>query len=415
MDLLTGQKDEIYARTFGILGDLLDNRASSRDAFVDLSTTLSRAFHGAIADSAEEWNRSRSSIVRRIPPEVLANCAGWLDFDDRVTASHICRHFRAVMLDAPTLWACVKITSSLSDDVGLHKVQSLLQRFAALPLEICFMRGASSSEIESCRPHFDRLRILELSGVPTPAALEFPMPALEIFIVSAGSQQQTPVQIPASWTGDGAPELRVLALPAFSLPDVPQTFRNVTHFSASMKLHPDAGQLFTYFPRLIALSLNDVTHDSLVPRGSPPPSLEALALTAENDTAIDYTDHIEPYATHPLRRVLLGSSLTLAPPLRIFTRTHERPWRMSIKLGLTEIRTSGDREDDDMECIVVLGSIENAIMEWPLVWEHTGPYFTRLVDLDISMTHKWYIKSRHTQCDRQPRLTNGIGLERIAQ
>ncbi|KZV90466.1 hypothetical protein EXIGLDRAFT_794270 [Exidia glandulosa HHB12029] len=384
MDLFTSQKDEIYARTFGILGDLVDSRASVREDFVDLAATLSRAFQRAMADSAEGWNRSRSSIIRRIPPEILSDCALWMDFDDRVTASHICRHFRAVILDAPTLWDCVRIDSRHSHDVGLHKVKSLLQRSAALPLKLSFTRGASSSEIEACRPQFHRLRILEFSEVPAPAVLECRMPTLQVFKISASAQQETPVEVPAPWTGDGAPELRVLSLPAFSLPDVAQPFRNVTHFIASMKLRPDAAHLYIYFPRLISLTLTDLAHDSLVPQGSPPPSLEELLLTAVNDTAIDYMGHIEPYGTHPLRRLFLGSSRTLAPPLRSFAETHERPWRMFVAVDVAEMKTYDNGADDGVEYIVVLGSIPT-MPNWLLAWNQTSPYFTRLVDLNISL------------------------------
>ncbi|KZV84157.1 hypothetical protein EXIGLDRAFT_776855 [Exidia glandulosa HHB12029] len=213
------------------------------------------------------------------------------------------------------------------------------------------------------------------------------MPRLLVFKISANAQQETPVEIPASWTGDGAPELRILSLPAFSLPDVPQPFRNVTDFNATMKLCPDARRLFDYLPRIISLLLTDLAHDSLVPRGPVPISLEGLVFAAVLGTAIDYSHHLEPYETRPIRRSFLVSSLNLAPALRTFTKTHERPWSMSIKTSLVEMSTHDETyNDDNVHCSVVLASVGTTCIDWPLAWDRTGPYFDRLVNLNISLT-----------------------------
>ncbi|KZV90456.1 hypothetical protein EXIGLDRAFT_750629 [Exidia glandulosa HHB12029] len=308
------------------------------------------------------------------------------------------------MLAEPTLWARITITPTQSFPVGLEKVQALLARSGAAPLDICFTRDCSRFEMQACWQHFHRLRSLELAQAIPPFALDCPMPMLETFRVSAATLNVRHAQIPASWAGDGTPRLSRLNLPNFQLPNSNQPLRNVSHFSGSMAGDVDASRLFALLPRLRSLQLSNITQSSRTPQGLVPESLREVSFVSGPTVLSDFSEHIEPYGSRLLQRLAIGETKDFAPILRIFISPHNSTWQMVVCVASVQMFTP--RSADERNCLYVVKlDRDSARFAWDSV---SNADVTRLTHLDVSLAMLAPLLNAHLTMPHLHRLVIGM-------
>lgn len=82
------------------------------------------------ADVAQKWNRRSSAIVRRFPPEVLAECFSYQERNKRSRngkrVNGVSRLFRQITLEMPSIWR--RIVGSVSTKNDLAILSAFLER-----------------------------------------------------------------------------------------------------------------------------------------------------------------------------------------------------------------------------------------------------------------------------------------------
>jgi len=95
--------------------------------------------------------------VNRLPIEILQQFAWWLPFVyDIVSASHVCRYWRAASLSYPDLWRFLDCKSE-------RATRAFIERSGVAPLDICIHPGYSFKAFVHTIPHMQRWASLSVA------------------------------------------------------------------------------------------------------------------------------------------------------------------------------------------------------------------------------------------------------------
>ncbi|KZV87674.1 hypothetical protein EXIGLDRAFT_839779 [Exidia glandulosa HHB12029] len=363
-----------------------DNNADGNDALVPAVAPI------AVARAFELWNQQSSSILRLLPPELMAECFGWFDDIDwycdlrAVTATS--RRFRAIALSAPALWARIAAEDFRH---GLKAIALMLERSMHAPLQIGFpsYTWSASEEVE-----VDTFLTRNIYRAHT------------ISICSSRHLDQilrtfTPIlrRLRVHWLptrllvrqSDWAPQLQHIELHGpFEVPIPRNPFRFLTHFLGYMEWHgviSDARRLFQLCPQLESMLLFEITRDTLplLPVGPVPASLLSLELSCPhyrpgNTDDCDLSTFASMWHGRHLRNFQLNCARALLILLQHLHSLRLRPLSLDVDRGDRLARVV---VDNGVEYSVALRENESLdSSDWDLI----APYLcdlTTLTTLDL--------------------------------
>ncbi|EJD43214.1 hypothetical protein AURDEDRAFT_167631 [Auricularia subglabra TFB-10046 SS5] len=333
MRLTPDQRATLYSHISAILQEHKANLTSTDG----VSDALSIA-HDACADFAASWNFAQSA-VHIFPLEVLGVIFRLLSFPTRVSASQVCRTWRKVSLDDPSLWRDIvvaKRTPSQINAVASRRCFELLRRSNPAPFHMAFDAEElvdGSVELDDAVVALIKQNLYRLACYRGPQVLA--LDSLEILEAALPElhslsllRPDRVLQIPSHWSGERAPPLRRLELGACHFTPGCQPFRVLEHFSGSLS-GPDAAaaaaRLFWLFPCLESLELR-IKQDIPLPSPPFPPSLRNVSIRAVGAP-------LEPaYLTQwfgaPLLHLTLGKVKRAEPLVRWFVSLNSGAWSM---------------------------------------------------------------------------------------
>ncbi|EJD36200.1 hypothetical protein AURDEDRAFT_174730 [Auricularia subglabra TFB-10046 SS5] len=335
-------------------GDLCKLGVESANLVVDAASS---DVHRAIADFAESWNETNPSLLSSLPNELQISCLEWLSVEALVTASHVSRGWRKLILDAPTLWNEVLPRQRPDNLVALF--ETAMARSGSVPLVVervkLYPSSAPSFADEDTSHAAQRLRELLMIAMPKirsltvglrlpddPIVWRTPAPMLESLHVQL--EQHTGrfewTTIPELWWTTCVPKLRVLRLDSFKLPASFDLENRLELFQGSMCVYNISGQiyetdarlLFLHFPRLVSLDLSDVYDISMLPNTTPPPSLRYVSLgSLHRQRAIgNLSCLLHGWRNLPLRQLVIGRfpQFTIVEAAEYFASKGTGPWEL---------------------------------------------------------------------------------------
>jgi hypothetical protein len=146
--------------------------------------------------------------VNRLPPEILSKVFEYRTSEqDLVAATHVCRHWRFILISNPSLWSCFRLESS--HDLG--RTPTCLERSKSVPIDvnvnIDILRDPEV--LAHFAPHIARTRSLIIHGSHGvhAASLHFcnPAPSLQHLEISS---QKGISHLPGNFLGHQTPSLR---------------------------------------------------------------------------------------------------------------------------------------------------------------------------------------------------------------
>ncbi|EJD46779.1 hypothetical protein AURDEDRAFT_164231 [Auricularia subglabra TFB-10046 SS5] len=250
--------------------------------------TAQRLMHELIFD----WNRS--SVICRLPPEILATCFSFLDLEELFEASHVCRAWRSTALSCPSLWSTVHFVPSRFTDP--EAVDLILKRSGQTLLELYFICGNDNEELLGpiLEPHMHRIRHLAWTAGPSELFLR-QAPMLESLICD----QLSP--IPENLFGGCRGRLRTLEVFSMLLPEKCPALSTLTSLSAYLAGYQEEAQslvhLFLLCPLLEHLEFGEMTqaHYPFLSAGSPT-RLQTLTLYSAAENLCDLTRYVSAWA-----------------------------------------------------------------------------------------------------------------------
>ncbi|EJD54878.1 hypothetical protein AURDEDRAFT_119236 [Auricularia subglabra TFB-10046 SS5] len=269
------------------------------------------------------------SSIHKFPPEILVECAGWLNGDsqDRIHASQVSKLWRETLLAAPTLWTTIDIRQ-LSHPAAVDYLDTMLKRCA--PLNVHLLVGlAGAGETALIEANIARFGALTLGWRLEPEVLLWTLrwPSLRCLKMQLGI-----VQFPEGWGGNHMPVLETFALRSFMLPQTLVPLTTLHTFHARMGLSDgemsDARALFTLCPNLASLTLAEVWDPEYLPQGPPPKSLRDISLVSAYGQSIDLSGYLSHWIGSSIRSLTLQSSV-LAVPIQLFTNAHANAWKLT--------------------------------------------------------------------------------------
>ncbi|EJD36204.1 hypothetical protein AURDEDRAFT_154667 [Auricularia subglabra TFB-10046 SS5] len=311
------------------------------------------AVHRAVADFAEGWNKSSPSILFSLPNELQVACLSKLSFTERVTASHVSRSWRRLLLDTPTLWTSVPKRKRYEDFATL--LDALVSRSGSAPLDIehfslrpdlharlwdtkSTVYTKARELLESAMPRIQSLSIsLRTLCTDDPILWQARAPMLESLHVESSQF----AVIPELWWQSYVPCLRRLRLSVFSLPSSHDPANRLEVFEAGMSGHDrsmqaDARLLFLHFPHLVSLRLHSVSDLSLLPNTRPPASLRDIRLDTRRPggAAGDIAPVLRLLRNHPLSALSLNdfAQFTLSEAVEYFASKAAAPWELTTSI-----------------------------------------------------------------------------------
>ena len=177
--------------------------------------------------------------INRLPPEILSNVLEHRGCDwDLVAATHVCKHWRILLISSPTLWARLQ----LNRDEDGRRIRTYLERskwVARIVIEMDLVWFTPGNVLlELIIPHVGRVGSLTIHGpIADVQAVLFrvfckPAPSLQHLVITVwlgcGAERKKKHRLPDNFLGRSAPALRSITLngicPAFvsrfSLPDL---------------------------------------------------------------------------------------------------------------------------------------------------------------------------------------------------
>ncbi|KAI0961013.1 hypothetical protein AcV7_000233 [Taiwanofungus camphoratus] len=268
---------------------------------------------------------------------------------DIIAATHVCRHWRELILGTPSLWTNIV---NFHDDL-------ILQRSSAAPLKVYIDNSPGSPTGPLLQTEGPRLQELHWEGLennPDTFGLNFPAPYLE-YLTLAGTRtnlykSSTPVCV---LFNEHTPRLRRLSLTSFKwLPG--NQFTQLTHLFLS-KIH--APKLLSRI--LTLLSENPMLEDLVLM------DLPNWFMTDENETRIVSLDR--------LRRCVLGSENMKANSISLLSHVTLNV-RTAVRLFKIQRHDWTDQLSHALSRLPVIGSVTKLSITWE--WSKTitavGPF-----------------------------------------
>lgn len=299
--------DRVFAQWTLTMSDFrtaLSTVTYAPDLEEEFDEAVDRAFR-LLLDHMTDWNFSRP--VGALAPELLARCFSFLSFRDVISVSRVCRVWRDISLDIPSLWTDLELPLRYMSECR-HADQLFLMalsRSGQLPLRL--------SVSLSVRPHtlvplicdnMSRFRYIQWPHAYPPTFLRQPAPLLEELRCDALGP------IPTDLCGGLAGSLRFLEVRGLSLPYSCPALSTVTHLKASLPAYCPAQamsllQLLNSFPALQSLDLSGlaVIFLSRVPLLPAQNTLARMRLSSVRGAICDPARYIRLWATASLMDV----------------------------------------------------------------------------------------------------------------
>ncbi|EJD50225.1 hypothetical protein AURDEDRAFT_143555 [Auricularia subglabra TFB-10046 SS5] len=281
MLLLTPDHDHLAlalaSRFKGLTGHLKD-AVKVEDAFHRI---MADALH-MLCDLLYDWNEA--TVTCRLPAEVLGACFAFLPFEDRVTASHVSRAWRAAALAFPALWSTVAVPAG---NFNADLMKMALGRSGVHPVDVlCDSHLAPRHHrhknliSRALEDHMHHVRSVRWCGSVENACFARPAPMLEDLDCPGRGD------IGHDFLGGRAGKLRALNLGEITLPPKCLALSTVTSLSACLVWDEirvtNLSALFVLCPRLEHLALKRISHRicGYLPSGPAPPTLSSVTLEA---------------------------------------------------------------------------------------------------------------------------------------
>ncbi|EJD40697.1 hypothetical protein AURDEDRAFT_170322 [Auricularia subglabra TFB-10046 SS5] len=344
----------VYEYIRRALSDAARNQPSSYITEQTLRTVRS-AVQDACADFAETWNsESVGAVAEQLPTEVLVMCFRAAPFEDRVSASHVSRKWRAIALSEHSLWATFRRTgrvdpSSRDDDKLLSQLAAMLDRSRPFPFTLQLpspsrgYRSYAERIATLLKPDFARMRDfdgpLDLYKRLNPTALPH-LKFLRLVTEKYRGSQDT-FEVPRDWAVHGAPLSRLeLHAPNFIVSPncIPST--TLTHVCFSPTDDSYYVHLFRWCPNVSSLELRGLVDSSALPLAPVPPSLTMVALSGPENGAVEFGGPLSAWAGYPIRQLTVHGAASLDRPLNVFLASYSGPVKIDILRNVVEITES---------------------------------------------------------------------------
>ncbi|EJD39778.1 hypothetical protein AURDEDRAFT_128110 [Auricularia subglabra TFB-10046 SS5] len=238
--------------------------------------------------------------LRGIPNEILAICFAFLPLRDRILVSHVSRHWRAVSLAHPAIWAKLDFFERFKNVPAV--LDLALSRSGRHPVHIYDCPGPDIRGVvaRALAAHMSHIQTIWCSYGRSSVPLTLPAPMLRTL---RGNLDHELVIISPSFLGGHPGQLRTLALCAVLLPPVCPALSTITDLSLTGPSDVDqaAGfsRLFLLCPVLESLKLEQLQHSlaHYLPRTPSPQSLRKISLEtidADYDLMQHYLDWRSP-------------------------------------------------------------------------------------------------------------------------
>ncbi|EJD46629.1 hypothetical protein AURDEDRAFT_164448 [Auricularia subglabra TFB-10046 SS5] len=267
------------AADVALLTSGVNDAAEVKKIFAQLADTTMTI----LRDLAYAWSEVHD-LLRHLPKEVLALCFTFLPFSDRITASHVSRHWRAVSLADPAIWTDIDMPRTVSRNWS-RILRMALSRTRRYPVDVQGLSIPDQDGIfQACMlEHMHHLRLLDWNFPEHSVSLTARAPLLETL---RGINYH--VDIPSDFLGGQPAQLRTLYISSASLPETCPTLSTLTRLILDMphdlNLAATLCRLFVLCPNLQTLRLGDLLPPSrfqnFFPRGPAPPSLVTLDLSS---------------------------------------------------------------------------------------------------------------------------------------
>jgi len=147
--------------------------------------------------------------INQLPPEILSRVLEYYTQEqDLVGATHVCQHWRSVLISSPSLWSCFQFESEWGPDRAL----AYFERSKSVPIDLSItVTYPEDIDMLKClAPNIPRTRslIIRESSRTSPAFLLFrnPAPSLQHLEIHSGNNDF--VCLPDDFLGQQAPSLR---------------------------------------------------------------------------------------------------------------------------------------------------------------------------------------------------------------
>ncbi|EJD40069.1 hypothetical protein AURDEDRAFT_127895 [Auricularia subglabra TFB-10046 SS5] len=266
----------------------LKNRRAPSIRFI--ADQLAQASVLFLSDLVQEWARVHDPLFR-LPNELVALCFTHLPLRDRIAASHVSRHWRAVSLASPAMWAHIDLSEGFRDVPAILSLA--LSRTGHRPVDIYFCPPPDFLDFVSgaLADHISHIRTLWCSFGGNPVPLSLPAPLLCTLMGI-----RTHVVIPSDFLGGVTGNLRTLSLGSVTLPPVCPALSTVTSLTLMAPPTDEEAapfsRLFLLCPALESLSLHMLQHrfSHHLPEAPAPRNLRKIRLDTI-DELYDLTRH----------------------------------------------------------------------------------------------------------------------------
>ncbi|EJD49342.1 hypothetical protein AURDEDRAFT_161440 [Auricularia subglabra TFB-10046 SS5] len=245
----------------------------------------------------------------RLPPELFIEALSYLGVRDRISASHVCRHWRSMCLCAPSIWSYISSRDVKTSVFGALPV--LLDRAQGLPLTLRLAIN-NRNALDTSRAlslHFSHIKhlVLEMEGLllpclrgPLQLAMETPAPLLLSFTLWDDPDTfKTPHGI--HWFGGDAPLLSQLKIHRCQ-PAILRNNHPLVQVKRMMLTPPyTLLQMVDLFPNLTALSI--VMAGGSLPNTLPPRTFQRLCALREFVIVIESGDDTILFILHWLSQL----------------------------------------------------------------------------------------------------------------
>ncbi|EJD39780.1 hypothetical protein AURDEDRAFT_128112 [Auricularia subglabra TFB-10046 SS5] len=255
----------------------------------DVAAQITRILAALTQDTASvlrdlvlQWSADNNTL-RSLPDELLAQCFTFLPFNGRIVASHVSRHWRAIALSTPAVWADLDVRDSPKGT--RHKLfRMALSRTGNHPVDLTGSvrteRDLEGTVRQCLEEHLHHVRHIYWNLPVDSLPLTSRAPLLETI-----HRIRYQLAIPTDFLGGSPQRLHTIYISRVLLPETCPALSTVTklrlHGPTTLEEARTFGGLFGLFPSLQSLCMGSLLkrYSDFLPITSPPASLRMLELS----------------------------------------------------------------------------------------------------------------------------------------
>ncbi|EJD39786.1 hypothetical protein AURDEDRAFT_128116 [Auricularia subglabra TFB-10046 SS5] len=326
----------------------LGNDVKDAAKITEILAALTNETSSILRDLVLQWS-VKNNVLKTVPDELLAHCFTFLPFNGRMVVSHVSRHWRAIALSNPAVWADLDVRDSPKRT--RHELfRMALARTGDHPVDL---RGSARTERDrdsivrqGLQEHLHHIRHIYWTLPADSLPLTSSAPLLETLY---GIHYQ--LAVPSDFLGGSPQRLRTLHVSHVLLPDHCPALSTVTtlRLAGPTRLEEarTLGGLFGLFPALQSLRI-DGLHEwyaDYLPARPPPASLRTLELSTL-DREYDLIPRYAKWRTDGLRIVKLEQGTSDPSSLAdIISGSLALDIEVDYTLGRARIATHGPGAD----------------------------------------------------------------------